>query len=71
MVIGTFDWLAAQKRTTNKNFFGKSRRFVQGSKYDKKPAPNFYELNYKWTDQTNVMLKTSASAANFKSVYYK
>jgi hypothetical protein len=69
LVAGTFEWAAAQKRPTNKNFFGKSKRFVVGSKFDKKPAPNFYKLNTKWSDSTNI-LKTSASFSNIKSVYY-
>jgi hypothetical protein len=68
-VIGTFDWIASQKKTANKNYFGKSKRFVTGSKFDKKPAPNFYHLNTKWSDSTNI-LKTSASTTSYKSVYY-
>lgn len=69
VVMGTFDWIASQKKPTNKNYFGKSKRFQVGSKFDKKPAPNFYALNTKWTDSTNIM-KTSASTTTFKSVYY-
>ena len=69
MVIGTFDWIASQAKSTNKNYFGKSKRFVLGSQFEKKPGPNFYKLNTKWTDETNV-LKTSASTKSIKSVYY-
>lgn len=67
--MGTFDWIATQKKSTNKNFFGKSKRFYVSSKFDKKPAPNLYALNTKWTDSTNIM-KTSASTTVLKSVYY-
>jgi len=33
LVEGTFEWLASQKKTNNKNFFGKSRRFTGPSKF--------------------------------------
>lgn len=69
LVAGTFEWLSKQKRPSCKNFFGKSKRFVGGSKYDRKPAPNSYKLNTKWGDAANI-LKTSSSFSNFKSVYY-
>ncbi len=69
LVAGTFEWLSRQKSSKNKNFFGKSKRFVGGSKYDRKPAPNSYKLNTKWGDSSNI-LKTSTSFSNYKSVYY-
>lgn len=69
LVMGTFDWLSAQKRPCNKNFFGKGRRFEEPSKSEKKPGPNSYKMNVKWTDPTQIM-KTACSLSNFKSVYY-
>lgn len=48
LIQGSFDWIAAQKKHKNSGFFGKSERFIAGSKYDKKPAPNSYKLNTKW-----------------------
>lgn len=71
VVNGTFDWMATQKKSGNKNFFGKSKRFLGESKYDKKPGPNFYKINMKWND-SNSVLKASASSINlnFRSVYY-
>lgn len=71
LVVGTFDWMAAQKKPIHKNFFGKTKRFVGESKYDKRPGPNSYKLNNKWTDPNHI-LKASASSINLnlKSVYY-
>jgi hypothetical protein len=69
LIAGTFDWLAAQKKPTHKNHFGKGRRFQGASKFEKKPGPNSYKLNNKWTD-ANHILKTACSLSNFKSVYY-
>ena len=69
VVVGTFDWIAIQKKNSTKNFFGKSKRFQGPSKFEKKPAPTSYKLNVKWGDQANI-LKTISSFNNFKSVYY-
>jgi len=69
LIAGTFDWIALQKKKATSNFFGKCKRFVTGSKFDKKPAPNQYKINTKWSDPTN-MLKASTSTTTFKSVYY-
>ncbi len=71
LITGTFDWLAAQKKPSHKNFFGKSGRFKGESKYDLKPGPNFYKINMKWNDSKSI-LKASASSINLnlKSVYY-
>lgn len=33
VVAGTFDWIASQKKTASKNYFGKSKRFVAGGKF--------------------------------------
>ena len=69
VVAGTFDWLAAQKKPTSKNFFGLTKRFKGAPKSDKKPGPNTYKLNSRWNDEKNVLNKTGSST-NFKSVYY-
>ena len=71
VVVGTFEWMALQKKPIHSNFFGKCKRFIGESKFEKKPAPNSYKFKTKWTDATNI-LKTSASATNLnlRSVYY-
>ena len=33
LIEGTFEWMAAQKKTKTKNFFGKSKRFEGPSKF--------------------------------------
>jgi len=69
LVAGTFEWLSKQKKSANKNFFGKSKRFDGPSKYEKKPGPTSYKLNHKWSDERHI-LKTASSFSNLKSVYY-
>ena len=68
-MTGTFEWLGAQKKNRNKNFFGRSKRFEGPSKFEKKPGPTSYKLNNKWSDSAS-LLKTMSSFSTFKNVYY-
>jgi len=47
------------------------KRFVVGSKYDKKPGPTAYKLKTDWNSMTNIH-KTMVSPSSIvcKSVYY-
>ena len=69
LIAGTFDWIAAQRKPVNKNYFGLTKRFKGAPRSEKKPGPNAYKLNNKWSDSTNVLKKTGSSTT-FKSVYY-
>lgn len=57
-----------QDKKKNSNYFGKSKRFVTESKYDKKPSPNTYKFDTNWLSKTSLMHVTSATS--LKSVYY-
>lgn len=67
---GTFEWMKTRSKKKNSNFFGKSKRFVTESKFEKKPGPNIYKLNNEWDSKTNLTHMTCTSNSNLKTVYY-